>query len=76
MGKLKTVATVFELPSKLGILQRVEYEPRRERPNEGLLTAEGCRKGVCMRYHVWVHSRDGKRWVIEGFRRMRVADRG
>jgi len=25
--KVKTVASVFELPQKLGILQHVEYEP-------------------------------------------------
>jgi hypothetical protein len=63
--KIKTVAAVFELPQKLGILQYVEYEPP---PRgwcagdgclyEGVLTAEGCRKGVCVRYRVWVHSRD------------------
>jgi hypothetical protein len=46
--KVKTVAAVFELPQKLGILQYVEYEPppREWCVNgclyEGLLTAEGC----------------------------------
>jgi hypothetical protein len=25
--KIKTVAAVFELPQKLGILQHIEYEP-------------------------------------------------
>jgi hypothetical protein len=49
--KIKTTAAVFELPQKLGILQYVEYEPSpREWCTdgclyEGLLTAEGCRKG-------------------------------
>jgi hypothetical protein len=53
MGK-RTI-TVFELPQKLGILQYVEYEPppREWCVNgclyEGLLTAEGCRRGVCVR---------------------------
>jgi hypothetical protein len=52
--KIKTVTAVFELPQKLGILQYVEYEPP---PREwctddgclygGVLTAEGCRGGVC-----------------------------
>ncbi len=67
--KIKTVAAVFELPQKLGILQYVEYEPPpREWCTsdgclyEGVLTAEGCRKGVCVRYRVWVHSRDRRRW--------------
>jgi hypothetical protein len=67
--KIKTVAAVFELPQKLGILQYVEYEPppREWCTNdgclyEGLLTAEGCRKGVCVRYRVWVFSRDKRRW--------------
>jgi len=67
--KIKTTASVFELPQKLGILQYVEYEPppREWCTNdgclyEGLLTAEGCRKGVCVRYRVWVHSRDRRTW--------------
>jgi len=83
MDKLKTTASIFELPKLLGIIQQVEYElPLRDRcpdgekcPYEGVLTAEGCRKGVCVRYRVWVHSRDRRNWVIEG-RRMRVADWG
>jgi len=67
--KIKTTAAVFELPQRLGILQYVEYEPP---PRdwctsdsclyEGVLTAEGCRKGVCVRYRVWVHSRNRRRW--------------
>jgi hypothetical protein len=66
--KIKTVAAVFELPQKLGILQYVEYEPppREWCVNgclyEGLLTAEGCRRGVCVRYRVWVHSKDRRKW--------------
>jgi hypothetical protein len=67
--KIKTTAAVFELPQKLGILQYVEYEPppREWCTNdgclyEGLLTAEGCRRSVCVRYRVWVHSRDRRRW--------------
>jgi hypothetical protein len=66
--KIKTTAAVFELPQKLGILQYVEYEPPREWCTndgclyEGVLTAEGCRRGVCVRYRVWVHSKDRRRW--------------
>ncbi len=38
---------------------------------EGVLTAEGCRKGVCVRYRVWVHSRDRRRWEAkERWRRL------
>jgi hypothetical protein len=69
--KIKTTASVFELPQKLGILQNIEYEPppREWCTNdgclyEGLLTAEGCRRGVCVRYRVWVHSRDRRRWEV------------
>ncbi len=47
----------------------MEYEPpRREWCTsegclyEGMLTAEGCRKGICIKYRVWVHSRDRRRW--------------
>jgi hypothetical protein len=67
--KVKSVAAVFELPQKLGILQYVEYEPPPREwwtsdgcLYEGLLTAEGCRKGVCVRYRVWVFSKDRRRW--------------
>jgi len=77
--KIKTTAAVFELPQRLGVLQYVEYEPpRREWCTsegclyEGVLTAEGCRKGVCVRYRVWVHSRDRRRWEVkERWRRRR-----
>jgi len=82
--KIKTTAAVFELPQKLGILQYVEYEPPpREWCTsdgclyEGLLTAEGCRKGVCVKYRVWVHSRDRRRWEAkERWRRRRDEEAG
>jgi len=67
--KIKATASVFELPQRLGILQYVEYEPpprewcsKEGCPYEGVLTAEGCKRGICVRYRVWVHSRDGRRW--------------
>jgi len=82
--KIKTTAAVFELPQKLGILQYVEYEPPpREWCTsdgclyEGILTAEGCRKGVCVKYRVWVYSRDKRRWEVkERWRRRRDEDAG
>ncbi len=81
--KIKTTAAVFELPQKLGILQYVEYEPPpREWCTsegclyEGVLTAEGCRKGVCVRYRVWVHSRDRRRWEVKEKWRRRDEDVG
>jgi hypothetical protein len=82
--KIKTTAAVFELPQKLGVLQYVEYEPppREWCTNEGclyegLLTAEGCRRGVCVRYRVWVHSRDRRRWEAkEKWRRRRDEEAG
>jgi len=82
MDKLKTTASIFELPKRLGIIQYIEYElPLRDRcPDgekcEGVLVAEGCRRGVCIKYRVVVHSTDRRNWVIEGFRRVRVADGG
>ncbi|NAZ33395.1 MAG: hypothetical protein GU356_03755 [Pyrobaculum sp.] len=67
--RIRTTAAVFELPQRLGILQYVEYEPPpREWCTsdgclyEGMLTAEGCKRGICVRYRVWVHSRDRRRW--------------
>ncbi|MFZ8810562.1 MAG: hypothetical protein ACO2PN_20950 [Pyrobaculum sp.] len=82
--KIKTTATVFELPQKLGILQYVEYEPPPKEwctndgcLYEGLLTAEGCRRGVCVRYRVWVHSKDRRRWEAkERWRRRRDEEVG
>jgi hypothetical protein len=81
--RIRTTATVFELPQKLGILQYVEYEPppREWCVNgclyEGLLTAEGCRRGVCVRYRVWVHSKDRRRWEAkERWRRRRDEEVG
>ncbi len=78
--KIKTTAAVFELPRRLGILQYVEYEPppREWCVNgclyEGLLTAEGCRRGVCVRYRVWVHSKDRRRWEAKERWRRRRSD--
>jgi hypothetical protein len=82
--KIKTTAAVFELPQKLGILQFVEYEPPPKEwctsegcLYEGVLTAEGCRRGVCVKYRVWVHSRDRRRWEAkERWRRRRDEDVG
>jgi hypothetical protein len=82
--KIKTTAAVFELPQRLGILQYVEYEPppREWCTNdgclyEGVLTAEGCSKGVCVKYRVWVHSRDRRRWEVkERWRRRRDEEAG
>ena len=82
--KIKTTAAVFELPQKLGIFQYVEYEPPpREWCTsdgclyEGLLTAEGCRRGGCIKYRVWVHSRDRRRWEVkEKWRRRRDEEAG
>jgi hypothetical protein len=82
--RIRTTAAVFELPQKLGILQYVEYEPPPKEwctndgcLYEGLLTAEGCRRGVCVKYRVWVHSRDGRRWEAkEKWRRRRDEEAG
>jgi hypothetical protein len=67
--RIRVAASVFELPQRLGILWYVEYEPPPKEwcTNDGclyeeVLTAEGCRRGVCIKYRVWVHSRDRRRW--------------
>jgi hypothetical protein len=82
--KIKTTASIFELPRKLGILQYVEYEPPPKEwctsdgcLYEGVLTAEGCRRGVCVKYRVWVYSRDRRRWEAEErWRRRRDEEAG
>jgi hypothetical protein len=82
--RIRTTAAVFELPQKLGILQYVEYEPPPKEwcttegcLYEGVLTAERCRKGVCVRYRVWVHSKDRRTWgAKEKWRRRRDEEAG
>jgi hypothetical protein len=82
--KIKAAVAVFELPQKLGILQYVEYEPPPRELcasdgclYEGVLMAEGCKKGVCIKYCVWVHSRDRRKWEAkEKWRRRRDEEAG
>jgi hypothetical protein len=82
--KIKTTAAVFELPQRLGVLQHITYEPppREWCTNdgclyEGVLTAEGCRRGVCIKYRVWVHSRVRRTWEAkERWRRRRDEEAG
>jgi hypothetical protein len=82
--RIRVAASVFELPQRLGILQYVEYEPPPKEwctndgcLYEGVLTAEGCRRGVCVKYRVWVHSRDRRQWEAkEKWRRMRDEEVG
>ncbi len=83
-GRIRATAAVFELPQRLGVLQYVEYEPPPKEwcandgcLYEGVLTAEGCRRGVCIKYRVWVHSRDRRRWEAkEKWRRRRDEEAG
>ncbi len=79
MDKVKTAVQIFELPKLLGIIQQVEYElPPHDRCAggclyEGVLVAEGCRRGVCIKYRVRVFSRDRKSWTAEEDRLVRAA---
>jgi hypothetical protein len=81
--RIRATAAVFELPQRLGILQYVEYEPppREWCTNdgclyEGILTAEGCRRGVCIKYRVWVWSKDRKKWEAKERWRRRGEEAG
>jgi hypothetical protein len=81
--RIKTTAAVFELPQRLGILQYVEYEPPPKEwctsdgcPYEGVLTAEGCKRGVCLKYRVWVYSRDRRTWEAKERWRRRSEEAG
>ena len=58
---------LFETPSRIGILQYVVYDPR---GREGVLIAEGCKKGVCVKYYVYVE-KDGGGWRVRRFKRPR-----
>jgi hypothetical protein len=81
--KVKTTAAVFELPQRLGVLQYVEYEPPPKEwctndgcLYEGVLTAEGCKRDVCIKYRVWVYSRDRRRWEAKEKWRRRDEEAG
>jgi hypothetical protein len=81
--RIRATAAVFELPQKLGVLQYVEYEPPPKEwctndgcLYEGVLTAEGCRRGVCVKYRVWVHSRDRRTWEAKERWRRRSEEAG
>jgi len=70
-ARQRVAAAVFELPRVLGILQLVEYEPpprewcsKEGCPCEGLLTAEGCRRGICVRYRVWLFAWNCRGWRL------------
>jgi hypothetical protein len=41
-----------------------------------MLTAEGCRRGVCIKYRVWVYSRDRRRWEAKERWRRRDEEAG
>ena len=81
---MRVEVSLFELPTLLGISQYVEFEPPPREwctaegcPHEGILTAEGCRRGICVRYRVWVYSGDGKKWMAkERWRRRRNEETG
>jgi len=68
---VKVAVNVFKLPQLLGVPQYVDYDPSLRRYTsggclyDGLLTAEGCKKGVCVKYRVRVFSRDRKNWGAE-----------
>jgi len=52
---MRRAVSIFELPQKIGIPQFVECDTL------CVLVAQGCRRGVCIRYRVYVTSR-GRRW--------------
>jgi hypothetical protein len=69
--KIKTTAAVFELPQRLGVLQYITYEPPpREWCTddgclyEGILEAQCCRRGICIKYRVLMWSKDRRRWEV------------
>jgi len=61
---VKVAVQLFELPRKLGIIQYIEFT-RSEYMSvyAGMLTAMGCKRGVCINYKVEVTSKDGRRWT-------------
>jgi len=80
---MRTEVNVFELPALLDIPQHVEFEPPPREwctsdgcPHEGVLTAEGCRRGICVKYRVWVFSWDGRQWVAKERWRGRRGEEG
>ena len=69
MEKLKErVINIFALPQRLGILQRLQYS-QSEYIYAGVVIAEGCKKGICIKYKAEVKSKDGRRWILPKMRR-------
>ncbi|MCC6021428.1 MAG: hypothetical protein LM577_08720 [Thermoproteaceae archaeon] len=62
-ARVAASAALFELPRRLGVPQRVFYVAAFN--TEGELVAEGCRRGICVRYRAVVVRRGG-RWEIGG----------
>jgi hypothetical protein len=81
---MRVEVSVFELPRLLGIPQHVEFEPPPKEwcapdycPHSGVLIATGCKRGICIKYRVWVYSSDGRRWSAkERWRRRREETSG
>jgi len=63
----------MELPQRLGIPQEVSFSYNEySRQYEGVLTAEGCRRGICIRYRIPVISRTGVEWETKKPRREKL----
>jgi hypothetical protein len=74
----KTVVNLFELPKMLGILQELTFEKSQYMDiYEGIITVNGCKKGICVRYKVFANSEDGRRWEVkERWRKRRDEESG
>jgi len=66
---MKKIVKVFELPHKLGLLQEIEFSYNEYSKYEGLLTAVGCRRGICIKYRVFMRSKNGVDWEAKPRRR-------
>jgi len=63
----------MELPQRLGIPQEVSFSYNEySRQYEGVLIAEGCRRGICIKYRVLVYSRNGTKWEAKKPRREKL----
>jgi len=68
-SSIRMNAKVFELPTTLGILQRIEGVQREEEQlgvlkfkYKGVVASSGCKRGICIKYKALVLSSNGREW--------------
>jgi hypothetical protein len=74
---MRKYVKLLDLPQRLGIHQEVNFSYNEySRQYEGVLIAEGCRRGICIKYRALVFFRDGSEWETKKPRRREKLELG